>query len=113
MYKLFLGLVALLLVSCSHSGVDIVRVYGLDLSMPIPQCPVSIKMGYIESTVVYVRENTSVKIDLNSDAGVDVKSDSKVTGKAVSAITLTTGPQANGYTVDMCKASPAKADLIA
>lgn len=44
-----------LLMSCSHSGVNIARVYGIDLSMPIPQCPVSLKLGYIESTVVYVR----------------------------------------------------------
>lgn len=41
--------------------------------------------------------------------GVNTKSTAKVSGNAVSAITLTTGAQANGYTVDMCKASPDKA----
>lgn len=109
-----------ILTGCSHSGASTTKVYGVHIQIPIPQFPLALNIGYIESSRVYMRQNTQAKISNQVSSGVDtgLKSQLKlpaatVTGKLGTTIEIKTGAQANGYVRDTVTSVTSKVQVQA
>lgn len=93
-----------ILVGCSHSGASTTKVYGIHLQLPIPEFPISLNIGYVQSTRTYLRQNSQATVQnyMATNVGAQAsKLGATAQGKIGTQIKLKTGAQANGYVRDI------------